>query len=154
MTPLVLGVGEPYRGDDGVGLVVVARLKDALPAGVETHACPCEPTALIAAWRHRSAVIVIDAAAPNGRPGRVTRIDAPDQLATSRATSTHGMGLAEAWALADALGEQPDQMVVFAVEGADFGYQQGLSAGVRARVPDVAAAVRAEVQRFVVPRRS
>jgi len=52
---VVVGVGNPYRGDDGAGLAVAERLRGRLPDGVDdergVRAVPCveEPRRLVRA---------------------------------------------------------------------------------------------------------
>lgn len=150
MTVKIIGVGNPFREDDGVGPAAVDRLRGTLPPGVTAKACRCEPATLIDAWSGASAVILVDAASPTGAPGRVTRAEALTDLAAAVApASTHGVGVAQAWALADALGAAPPHVTVFALEGERFDHGQGLSAPVAAALPVLIEAVRAEARRLL-----
>ena len=63
--PLIVGIGNPDRGDDAIGLAVAERLVDDGTVVLSSG----DPTNLIAAWEHRNWVIVIDAVRTNQLPG-------------------------------------------------------------------------------------
>ena len=102
----VIGVGNEWRGDDAVGLLVARRLQaDQLPE-VEIAECRGTVTAVREAWKDAAGVIVVDAVVSGGRPGAIYRFNAhgggvPVQL--SRSPSSHGWGVAEALALGQRL---------------------------------------------------
>jgi hydrogenase maturation protease len=77
MTPvrkiLVVGAGNPDRGDDGIGPVVARQLARRLPADVTVLTRSGDMLALVDDWAMFDAVFCIDAAAPIGVPGRVHR---------------------------------------------------------------------------------
>lgn len=145
---LVIGLGNPDRGDDGVGIRVAEALVSDLPPGVALKARTGDILGLIDDWAGFGRVVCIDAAAPMGTPGRIHRIDtahAPLPTAAGLASS-HGIGVAEALALALAIGKAPEVLVVFAVEGASFEVGAPLTPAVADVVAAVAARVRAEVE--------
>ncbi|MDQ2749686.1 MAG: hydrogenase maturation protease [Actinomycetota bacterium] len=141
----LIGVGNRYRGDDGVGPAVVAQIaKQQLP-GVTCTVASGEPTELIEAWQGTQFAVLVDAAVCDpSAPGRIHRT-VGESWHESRATSSHGLGVAEAVRLAEALHRLPPRLVVFAVEAADTGFRLGLSAEVEAAVPALTAAVLAEL---------
>ncbi|MFE0462453.1 hydrogenase maturation protease [Kitasatospora sp. NPDC058965] len=142
---VLIGVGNEYRRDDGVALAVLGELT---AAGVEADRialCDGEPTRLIDLWDGAALAVVVDAVhAHPGRPGRVHRLraraDAP--VPEGPGAGSHGLGLGEAVALARILDRLPEELLVVAVEGADFGIGQGLSPAVAAAVPRAADLVR------------
>ncbi|MFE0644976.1 hydrogenase maturation protease [Streptomyces sp. NPDC058877] len=151
---VVIGVGNEFRRDDGVGWVVVDRLAEPAPrapdlTGVELAFSDGDPGRLIGMWQGATLGIVVDAAhAHPGCPGRVHRLEVTQgELAASAAASSHGMGLGEAVELARVLGWLPQRLVVFAVEGEDASVGRGLSAPVQAAVASVADRVRREILR-------
>lgn len=140
----VIGVGNEYRRDDGVGPVVVARLRHHAPPGVTFTITDGEPTQLLDAWAGADLAVVIDAVlCEPSVPGRIHRTDAvPRPGATA---STHGLGIPDAVRLADALGRTPKQLVVYAVEAGDIGFGHGLTAAVAAALPTLMRAVLTEI---------
>jgi hydrogenase maturation protease len=143
----VVCVGNRWRSDDAVGLEVAARLRGALPDGVELVEHEGEPTALLAAWEDAEAAWVVDAVAAGAPPGTIHRLDASESPLPAEAfrTSTHHVGLAEAVELGRALGRLPSRVVVYGVEGASFAVGDGLTDAVAAAVGTVADAVLGEV---------
>jgi hydrogenase maturation protease len=144
---LVIGIGNPDRGDDGIGPLVARRLKGHVPHGVSILERTGDALALIDDWAGRDAVVLVDASAPAGTPGRVHRIDLradvlPPDVALS---STHALGVTEAVALADTLGLLPACVIAYAIEGADFTPGAPLSKEVAAVAGTVAARVAAEL---------
>ncbi|MBE2196144.1 MAG: hydrogenase maturation protease [Anaerolinea sp.] len=139
---LVLALGNPLRGDDGVGAAVLAYLENCvLPPGVTLldGGTPGLETALII--RDYGRVIIIDAAEMGTAPGTWRRFSPShghlreDQEAL-RGT-LHNAGLAEALALAQALGILPSEIVIYGVQPEIIGWEPGLSDPVRAVVPQI-----------------
>jgi hydrogenase maturation protease len=128
-TPLLIGAGNRWRRDDGVGAWLVERLGVRLGTAVETRLLSGEGAGLIDAWQGHATVWLFDAAAPSGRPGRVTRIAAHAQPVPAELChhSTHRFGVGEAIEMARVLGRLPERLELVAVEGLDFGEGEGLS---------------------------
>lgn len=137
---LVVGVGNPDRGDDTVGWLVAETLRDRLaahPGGaaadVEVVATSADPSALLTlpAWDTAERLIVVDAAVSGAPVGHVHRHDDPDRLPVPVAGGSHDLGLASTLALARALGRRPPRVEVIAVEGRCFGVGDEPSPAVR-----------------------
>ncbi len=146
----MIGVGREGRRDDAAGLRA-ARLARALlwPSGRVVE-CEGGTTSLLDAWTGASTVVVVDAMVSGAPPGTVRRLDAgrePLRAVLFRG-STHGLGLAEAVELARSLGQLPPTLVVYGIEGEDFGYGSRLSYSVECAVRDAALRVAEEVQRI------
>jgi hydrogenase maturation protease len=119
---LVIGIGNPDRGDDGVGPAVARRLRGRLPATIGILERSGDAIALIEDWNGLSSVILADAVAPIAEPGRIHRLDLaknPLPVAFSPG-STHAFGLAETVELARSLGRLPPFLVAYLVEGEQF----------------------------------
>lgn len=145
--PLVIGIGQPWRGDDAAGLEVVARLADLAPMAdlCEHHG---EGLGLLALWDGRARVVVIDAAKGGPSPGtryRLTAADILDGTPPAFRGSSHVVGLGEAIGLAEALGRLPSSLIVHAVEGADFTLGAPLSPAVAQSIDALTEAVRADL---------
>lgn len=122
---IVIGVGNPSRGDDGVGRVVARLLRDT---GVPVIELEGEAGAVIEAMQGAERVWLIDAACSGAPVGTIHRIDCADGVAVPAGpVSSHGFGVAEAIGLARALGTLPAQCVVYAIEGARFGIGAAVS---------------------------
>lgn len=144
---VVIGVGNRLRRDDGVGLVVVDHLQGSLPPDTRVLASEHVPPDLYELWDGANQVFLVDAAASGAVPGTVRRFDAGSTVlpAVELRLSTHGFGLAQAIALARALGRLPDSLTVYAIEGAELGDGEGLSAAVADAAATVAGRIRSEL---------
>lgn len=151
MTHLVIGVGNAYRRDDGVGLAVAARLRGRVPAGVRVVDCEQEPSRLIDAWQGAQSALVVDAVESEAAPGTLHRFDAaagPLPAGVFR-SSTHAFGVGDAVELARVLGRLPGRVVVYGIEGGEFAAGEGLSVPVRAAVEPAAQAVLDDLERLL-----
>ena len=148
MTTLVVGVGNPDRGDDGAGATVARLLAAPLPPEIRVTVCAGDLTSLLDAWAGADRAICIDASEPAGSPGRIRRLDlACDKLpADLSPTSSHGFGLAEMVVLARTLGQAPTRIIVYAIEGLCFDPGAPLSPLIAAAVTTAADLIAAELQ--------
>lgn len=145
----VIGVGNEYRHDDGVGWAVVTGLAQTgkqrpLPHGISLTCTDGDPVRLISAWEGVRLAILVDAAHTRAaRPGRVHRLRLDDGLphVPHGGTGTHGFALVDTVRLARTLGRLPGELLVYAVEAADTSLGTGLS-------PQVAAAVGPLIRRI------
>ncbi len=133
---VVIGVGNRLRGDDGAGLEVTERLREAAPAGVDLVSCDAEPTRLMDAWSGFDSVVLVDTVTSGAPAGTLHRFDAEEAPVPARVfrSSTHAIGLAETIELARALGRLPRRVRVYGVEGAEFGTGRPLTPAVEAAV--------------------
>jgi len=117
---VVIGVGSA-QGDDAVGLEVVARLRSrALPSDVECVASERPAFALLDGLAGVAVLAIVDAVRPNGHPGRLCWISRAELARVEHPASTHGLGVAEGLALAEALGVLPPEVVILGVEAERF----------------------------------
>jgi hydrogenase maturation protease len=142
----LIGVGNALRGDDGVGLEIVRRLREpAWPRAVYREITG-DCAAIIAAWENAAEALVFDAAHSGAAPGTIHRFEAhrgPLPAEMFR-TSTHLLGLAEAVELARQLRALPPRLVIYGIEGACFEAGSGLSLAVERAAAAVVRRVRAE----------
>lgn len=147
---LVIGVGNPYRHDDGVGLAVLEELAARQVPDLRIAEETGEPAALISRWQGHERVILVDAVSSNAEPGTVHRMQCCDGrwsvTPPARQASTHGLGVADAVELARALDHLPHDLVLVGVETADTSEGTGLTLAVAAAVPQVVEMVTAEAE--------
>ncbi len=119
---LVVGVGNPDRGDDGIGLLIARMLRDRLPADVRIEERRGGAAELIDLLREADEAILVDAMVSGAPTGTVRRFDcvAGEVVPGPRGASSHGLGVAEAVGLAAALSCLPRVCVVYGVEAAEF----------------------------------
>jgi hydrogenase maturation protease len=149
MRHVLVGVGNPYRGDDGAGPAVAERVRSHAPAGVEVVTCEQEASRVIDAFEGADSAVLVDAVSSGAEPGTVHRFDAADGPVPARAfrSSTHAFGVGEAIELARALGKLPASVIVYGIEGSAFAAGEGLSPAVEGAVDRAAEAVLEELAR-------
>lgn len=140
----VICVGNPYRRDDGVGLVVLRELGGA--AGIDAVEATGDAASLLNLWADEAEVVLVDAITAGAQPGTVHELRCQDGRWTTpppRApASTHGLGVAEAIELGRAIGRLPREVTLLGVEAGDCGHGEGLSDPVAAAVPQVVRRIR------------
>ena len=142
---LLIGVGNPMRGDDGIGPEVASRVAHLGVPGVEV-VVEAEPLAILEHLREPAAqlgVVVVDATPPGGRPGRVLVHPVGEERLVGRDSpfGSHGLGVAHAVELARSLGLLPPRLTLVGVEAESARLGTGLSAAVLAGLDDAVRAV-------------
>jgi hydrogenase maturation protease len=141
----IIGCGNPERGDDGAGLLVVGRLRElGIEAlGITTATCPREATRLLGAWSADDDLILLDAVVTGAPPGTVHRWDGLPPATHSPSASTHGLGVIQALRLAYVLGRGPKSLRVYGIEGKRFEPGSALSPQVKESAEKLAQKIRA-----------
>ena len=153
----ILGVGSPF-GDDRAGWAAAALLaasdlvtSSAGQIGVRTLDRP--GSLLLAEFGQSGGVILIDALCSDALPGSIRRLDAEAVCGARPVLSSHGIGVAQAVALARSLGCLPVRFALFGIE-ADRQHAGGdLSPAVTAALPQLVEQVaqQAEAWRVTAP---
>lgn len=141
-------MGNPILSDDGVGLYVARRLREApLPDGVEVRESEVAGLRLLELLRGYDKVVIVDALQSGREAGEVVRYEARDFAGGHRYSSAHSIGLETALELGRTLGyDMPADVTVLAVEAVDVEtFAEELSAPVAEAAERVIALVRAEV---------
>ncbi|RMF85225.1 MAG: hydrogenase maturation protease [Nitrospinota bacterium] len=119
---LIIGIGNPYRRDEAIGVIVARRLKSLLPASVTVLETTGEVGDLIEAWREAETVILIDAVHSGALPGTVYRFDVHRQSLPAELFpyATPGFGVVEAVELGRLLDQLPPHLIVYGIEGTNW----------------------------------
>ncbi|GAB3899611.1 hydrogenase maturation protease [Kibdelosporangium lantanae] len=146
MSTVVIGIGNPYRSDDGVGPTVADLIADMALPDVDVVIADGEPTRLLDAWAGVDLAVVVDAVLCDPpQPGRIHRTNLDNIATIHPSTSSHGMGIPEAVVLGAALDQLPRRLVVLAVEAAELGFGTDPSPDVAAALPGLVSAVLREI---------
>jgi hydrogenase maturation protease len=143
---VVLGIGNPDRGDDAVGRFVASLLQSGTMPDIPITLLNGEGAGIVAALEGADEAWLVDACRSGASPGTIHRIDCTiDKVPPCGSVSSHDFGLAEAIELARALGTLPRQCILYAIEGSDFTLGVPLSPDVVAAAHTVAERVRREL---------
>ena len=140
----VVGLGNPFGGDDSVGLEIVNRLRVRGDCECELLALPQAGVELVEALENVEAVLFIDAVSSGLPAGTLHLVPLPSGEVAPRvlgSLSSHGWGLAETLKLMEALGRPVPRLALLGVE-------IGTVEPGAARSPAVEAAMGTVVERF------
>lgn len=147
MGTLIIGCGNPDRGDDAAGLLVARRLR---AMGVDAQEQSGEALALMESWRTAGEddqeVILVDAVVTGAAPGTITIWDARTAPVVGDffRCSTHAFGVAEAVKLARILDLLPPNLLIYGIEAKRFDVGSEPTAEVLAAVEQVAGRIALE----------
>jgi hydrogenase maturation protease len=141
---LVIGVGNPLMGDDGVGMAALKRLQEewVLPEGVRLVDGGTWGMNLLHLIEEARELLLLDAIDRGESPGRLIVLEGeevPRFLGIK--LSPHQIGLGEVLALAELRERLPDRLVAMGLQPARVEMFPGLSPEVEAGLDDLAAAV-------------
>lgn len=119
---LVICIGNAYRGDDAVGLIVLQRLREEPLDHVTILEESSAGVALIDLWQDTDVVILIDAVCSGAEPGTLYRFEAHTRPLPTEFSrySTHAFSVAETIELARSLDRLPPCLIVYGIEGRTF----------------------------------
>lgn len=137
---LIIGIGNPLRGDDGLGWAVAEQLSQDCGTGRDIHTV-YQLTPELAQWMAAVNLVVMIDASYEGEPGelRIRPLSLPAQPA---AVGTHYTTPEDLAALTAAVYGQYPPVVVITMTGANFGLGEQFSSIVAHGIPLVSAAVR------------
>jgi hydrogenase maturation protease len=142
---LVIAVGNSFRGDDGLGLELAARLRALQVPGL-TVVEALGDVGLIDAWAGEERVVLVDAVQSGAAPGTVIRLDAT----TTRLPrewfhlSSHQVGVADAVELARTLHKLPRRLTFIGVEAQRFDEGAPLTTAVAGAIDEAVSLIQAE----------
>jgi hydrogenase maturation protease len=143
----IFAVGNSFYGDDGVGVAVLDRIREAdtFP-GADLFDAHTDALALLERFAPGELNVIIDAADMGLEPGAVVAFR-PDEVRMkikSDHLSMHGFGLGETFVLAEQLGTMPDDVLIVGVQPLRIEINKGLSEPVAAAVPRIISLIEAE----------
>lgn len=135
LPPVVIGIGNRYRRDDGSALRVLDALSGRVPVATVVLESDGEPARLIDAWADASLAVVIETVRGGRAPGSIAEIRWDEHLEpASGERNSHGLGVLEAIALGRAVGQMPRSLHLVGIEPQDLGWGEGLSDAVERSV--------------------
>jgi len=150
---LILGLGNPFRGDDGVGPAVIAALNSqVMPPDVVVLDGGTPGLETVLTWQGYERVIIVDAADMGMQPGSWKRFHSDEAILpvdeAAMQGTLHAAGLAEALALAEALDLLPPELVFYGVQPEFTGWSAGLTEAIDFAVPALCEAISTEIKDF------
>jgi len=145
---VIIGVGNEFRQDDGAGIAVARRLRQAFIPGaeiVESSGEGVELLQILCEWQN---VAIVDAVSSGQPAGTVHHLDAARETIPHGLwrSSSHLFGVAEAIEMARVFGRLPPTCRVYGIEGRSFQYGTALSDEVAAAIDQVVDELSAPVK--------
>jgi len=145
MKPLVLGIGNLLLADEGVGCHVAKMIRPWGDAnGVTVIDAGTAITEVLDEIGASSFVVVIDAMKGGGTPGTIYRVPLEECEKKDYLAGMHGFNILHVMALLG--GERIPKAIVIGIEPEKIEWSLELSGAVQNALPDVAEAVKKEIQ--------
>jgi len=147
---VVVCLGNPLMGDDGIGQAVYERLRGCLPDFVELVEAGCDSLDALLDAKNAERVILVDAIDADKEPGTLFRFDAETIRKTALPRthlSLHELSLKECLALAELSGFDGDKLVVVGMQPAVVEPRMRLSDAVAEKLPDLIDLIKQEIRR-------
>jgi len=146
---VVIGLGNPLMGDDGLGLAALARLRDEweVPPDVELVDGGTWGMNLLPIIEDAGSVLLLDAINVGAEPGTevvIPRERLPRYLATK--ISPHQVDLTDVLALAELRGTLPELTTAIGLQPARVELSNELSDALRCRLDDLVASVARQLE--------
>jgi len=135
---LIVGIGNPYRRDDGIGIEIIKILQKENNPGLVFFDVGTDGLSLFDQLALYKRVIIIDAVFMGERPG-VARLFTPAEARLkikSDALSTHGFGLAEVLKLSEEFAVKTEIKII-GIQPEDISFGEGLSKVVECQIPKI-----------------
>lgn len=125
----VIGVGNPLRGDDGIGILLMEELAKRKPEGIEFIDGGTGGINLIHDLAKFDLVVILDAVDFGGKCGETRIFSVDDVLQDTEEIRfcTHENDLFNVIKISKRLGESPDEIFIFGVQPKDFSPKMGIS---------------------------
>jgi hydrogenase maturation protease len=154
MKVLILGIGNSIMTDDGVGVKIAQALQNEyrFPPQVEVVDGGTLGLDLLPKFEGVSHLVMIDAVEIGKQPGTRVRLEGEElPIALETKLSPHQMGLKDLLAVAQLMGNAPDQMVLIGVQPASTEVGTELTPEVAAEFISMKEAVLHELEEIGLP---
>ena len=147
---VVIGLGNPLMGDDGVGLAALARLRDDWRLDeVELVDGATWGLSLLPVIEDAERLLLVDAIAAHGAPGDIIELSRERlPIYLSRKLSPHQVDMRDALAVAELRGRLPDDVVAIGVQPERVALGTELSAPVAQHLDALVRTVVAQLERW------
>ncbi|NLZ06346.1 MAG: hydrogenase maturation protease [Phycisphaerae bacterium] len=147
---VVLGLGNPLMADEGIGTDLVARLAQeaARYPSVDFIDAGTGGMAVLHLIDGRRKAVFVDCAYMDEAPGTIRRFT-PDEVRSTKVLahqSLHEADLLRILALAEQVGQSPEQIAIFGIQPQVVEFRQGLSEVLRDRIDQYLVKIRSEIE--------
>ena len=146
----VIGIGNPLRKDDGIGIVLLEKLierRDELSNNVEFIDGGTGGMNLIHLLARFDIAIILDAVNFDGHPGesRLLTLDEIRSQKISLNISTHEPDFLKVIQLSKELEEHPDELFIFGIQPKDTSFGSNLSSELQQNIEPLSVSLQNEI---------
>jgi len=144
---LLIGVGNEFRNDDALGLLIAREFRRRCPQGLGVMENDGDGASIVSALQEAREAVLVDAIRSGAVPGTIHRLDMASETVppTLEFGTSHGFGVTEAVETARKLHFLPRHVILCGIEGATFELGKGLSDPVLRSVPRLISLIEAEL---------
>ena len=142
---VVIGIGNEFRSDDAVGIHFARQLQELNSSAVKIIESFGEGVELMDLWEGATRLFICDAVCSNSVPGTIHVLEPQKDAIPSHFFnySTHAFSLAEAIEMSRVLGNLPEQVTIYGIEGGSFVAGNQLTVAVQNSLAQVVSMVKA-----------
>ena len=146
-TTALIGVGNDFRGDDGLGLLMAREIASRDLRRVKVVEANGDGASLMRMWQGIDHLLLVDAMKLGFPPGSIHRIDASEnKIPVNFFTySSHAFGVGQAIEMARQLHQLPRSVIIYGMEGERFDFCTGLSGPLAKNFPMLIRMVMSEL---------
>lgn len=153
MKTIIIGIGNPIRRDDGVGIRVAQKIRQLINGkeDIEVIELSAGGLRLMEAMADYDKAIVIDAIITGqGPPGAIQKLNINNLAMSLHTSTTHDTSLASAIEIGKKLGIKiPSEIIIYGVEIADVNnFGENMTEAVESAIPFVAEKVLKEFKKL------
>ena len=150
----VIGIGNPLRKDDGIGIVLLEQLrkqKKTLPCAIECIDGGTGGMNLLHVLARYDIVLIIDAVDFHGSPGesRLVSLEEIRGEHRTKSLSTHESDFLNVVRLSEELQEQPRNVYIFAVQPKDVSFGTTFSEEIKQAVDTLTQTLKNTIQDLI-----
>lgn len=150
----IIGVGNPLRKDDGIGILLLDELKkesESFPNTVSFVDGGTGGMNLLHIFNRFDLVIILDAVNFHGSPGEarffsLNEIQSQKQVST---VSTHNADLFQIIRIGQDLNECPEHVFVFGIQPADISFGEGLTEELQNKFNEIITSMKHHVFKII-----
>ncbi|MBU2444645.1 MAG: hydrogenase maturation protease [Bacteroidetes bacterium] len=148
---LLIGIGNEFRQDDGIGIHIARKIKMMNLPNVEIHEASGEGSELIEKWKGKSSVIIVDAVNSGNVPGEIYFFNTVTESLPTKFFnySSHAFGLAEAIEVSRRLQQLPSELFVYGIEGKYFEFGEEISEEVQSSSDSLIKVILTQIEKAI-----
>lgn len=149
---LVLGLGNIFCGDDGIGSIIAENLgKDIDEQKIDIIDGGTIGLGLMYLFEDYTDLIIIDAVDMKASPGEVLvfSLDDLSMFDNEQKISFHQSGLYELLRFAKALGKLPPRIMIFGIQIGETSFENGLSEQLQSELVKIEEKIKEEIYRYL-----